>query len=62
MRLLCGSRDGGRVDDELAVFCRAEHQRLVGVLSLYCRDRHVAEELAQDTIVRIIRDWGRLRP
>jgi RNA polymerase sigma factor (sigma-70 family) len=49
------------VDDDLAVFCRAEHRRLVGVLSLYCRDRHVAEELAQDTIVRIIGDWGRVR-
>jgi RNA polymerase sigma factor (sigma-70 family) len=49
------------VDDDLSVFCQAEHRRLVGVLSLYCRDRHVAEELAQDTIVRIIGDWGRVR-
>ena len=49
------------MDDELAAFCRAEHLRLVGVLSLYCRDRYVAEELAQDTIVRVIGDWSRVR-
>jgi RNA polymerase sigma factor (sigma-70 family) len=49
------------VDDELAVFCHAEYRRLVGALSLYCRDRHVAEELAQDTLVRLIRDWSRVR-
>jgi RNA polymerase sigma factor (sigma-70 family) len=48
---------GGRVDEELAAFCRAEYGRLVGALSLYCRDRHVAEELAQDTIVRVIGHW-----
>jgi RNA polymerase sigma factor (sigma-70 family) len=49
------------VDDELVAFCRAEHLRLVGLLSLYCRDRYVAEELAQDTIVRVIGDWSRVR-
>ena len=49
------------MDDELVAFCRAEHLRLVGMLSLYCRDRYVAEELAQDTIVRIIGDWSRVR-
>jgi RNA polymerase sigma factor (sigma-70 family) len=49
------------VDDELVAFCRAEHPRLVGMLGLYCRDRYVAEELAQDTIVRVIGDWSRVR-
>jgi DNA-directed RNA polymerase specialized sigma24 family protein len=38
-----------------------EYQRLTGVLSLYCRDRHVAEELAQDTLIRVINNWGRVR-
>jgi RNA polymerase sigma factor (sigma-70 family) len=45
------------VDDELAEFCRAEHRRLVGALSLYCRDRHLAEELAQDALIRVIGNW-----
>jgi RNA polymerase sigma factor (sigma-70 family) len=49
------------VDDELAEFCHAEHRRLVGALSLYCRDRHVAEELAQDAIIRVIANWRRVR-
>ena len=49
------------MDDELAEFCHAEYRRLVGALSLYCRDRHVAEELAQDTLVRLIRDWSQVR-
>jgi RNA polymerase sigma factor (sigma-70 family) len=49
------------VDRELAEFCRAEYPRLVGVLSLYCRDGHVAEELAQDALVKVIGDWRRVR-
>jgi RNA polymerase sigma factor (sigma-70 family) len=49
------------VDDELAEFCHAEHRRLVGALSLYCRDRYLAEELAQDALVRVIGNWSRVR-
>ena len=49
------------MNGELAHFCRTEHPRLVGVLSLYCGDRYVAEELAQEAIVRVISDWGRVR-
>jgi RNA polymerase sigma factor (sigma-70 family) len=45
----------------LAEFCRAEHPRLVGLLSLYCRDRRIAEELAQDAMIRVISDWNRVR-
>jgi RNA polymerase sigma factor (sigma-70 family) len=44
----------------LAAFCEREHPRLVGVLTLYAGDRHVAEELAQDTIVRVIVNWPRV--
>jgi RNA polymerase sigma factor (sigma-70 family) len=62
MRLLMvGVVAGGRLTDELAEFCHAEHRRLVGALSLYCRDRNVAEEIAQDAIVRVIANWGRVR-
>jgi RNA polymerase sigma factor (sigma-70 family) len=49
------------VDDELAEFCHAEHRRLVGTLSLYCRDRYLAEELAQDVLVLVIGNWSRVR-
>lgn len=49
------------MDEGLAEFCRVEHRRLVGMLSLYCRDRHVAEELAQDALIRVISNWGRVR-
>jgi RNA polymerase sigma factor (sigma-70 family) len=49
------------VDAELTEFCQAEYRRLVGVLSLYCRDGHVAEELAQDALVRVVGNWRRVR-
>jgi RNA polymerase sigma factor (sigma-70 family) len=49
------------MDDELAEFCHAEHRRLVGTLSLYCRDRYLAEELAQDVLIRVIDNWGQVR-
>jgi RNA polymerase sigma factor (sigma-70 family) len=49
------------VDEELAVFCGIEYRRLVGMLSLYCGDRYVAEELAQETLVRVVRDWATVR-
>jgi RNA polymerase sigma-70 factor (sigma-E family) len=49
------------VDEELAEFCRVEYRRLVGVLSLYCGDPQVAEELAQDALVRVVSHWQRVR-
>ena len=49
------------MDRELAEFCRAEYRRLVGLLSLYCRDRHLAEELAQDALVRVVSHWDTVR-
>ncbi len=49
------------MDAELTVFCGIEYRRLVGMLSLYCGDRHVAEELAQETLVRVVRDWAKVR-
>jgi RNA polymerase sigma factor (sigma-70 family) len=49
------------VDTELAEFCHAEYRRLVGTLSLYCRDRQLAEELAQDALVRVIGNWNRVQ-
>ena len=42
---------------DMAEFCRGEHPKLVGVLTLYTGDRDLAEELAQDVIVRVISNW-----
>ena len=42
---------------ELDDFIAVHHGRLVGTLWLYCGDRDVAEELAQETLVRVCRDW-----
>lgn len=46
--------------DALAAFCRQEHPRLVGALSLYCGDAALAEELAQEALYRVCRDWSRV--
>lgn len=48
-------------ESEFSAFCEEEHPRLVGALSLYCGDRAVAEELAQDALARACRDWKRVR-
>lgn len=48
-------------DEELISFCGREHGRIVGLLSLYCGDAAVAEELAQDALARVCRDWRRVR-
>lgn len=48
-------------DDELAAFCRREHPRLVGALSLYCGEPQLAEELAADALVKAIDRWPRVR-
>ena len=44
-------------DESLAQLCRREHPRLVGLLALRVGDRRVAEELAQDTLVRLCQRW-----
>jgi RNA polymerase sigma-70 factor (ECF subfamily) len=50
-----------QVLEELERFCRREHPRLVGALGLYLGDVAVAEELAQEALVRAWRDWSRVR-
>jgi RNA polymerase sigma factor (sigma-70 family) len=47
-------------EDPRVAFCRREHPRLVGALSLYCGDSDVALELAQEALARACRDWGRV--
>lgn len=51
---------GGGTGD-VAAFCRREHRRLVGLLALYVGDRAVAEELAQETLVRVCEQWPKVR-
>ncbi len=41
-------------------FCAAQYPRLVGSLTLYLGDRAVAEELAQEALLRAFRRWGRV--
>lgn len=50
------------VDDlELTEYCRALWPRLVGGLSLHCGEPAVAEELAQETLVRVWQRWDTIR-
>ena len=44
-----------------AAFCAAQHRRLVGLLSLQVGDRHVAEELAQDVLLKVCEHWPKLQ-
>ena len=41
-------------------FCAAQYPRLVGGLALYVGDHAVAEELAQEALLRAFRRWGRV--
>ncbi|MDQ3964710.1 MAG: sigma-70 family RNA polymerase sigma factor [Actinomycetota bacterium] len=47
--------------DDLIKMCSAQYAPLVGLLGLYCGDRDVAEDLAQEALVRLCRDWRKVR-
>jgi RNA polymerase sigma-70 factor (ECF subfamily) len=47
--------------DEAAAFCRAEYPRLVGTLVLLLGDADVAQELAQEALLRACARWDRVR-
>lgn len=47
--------------EEVEEVCARLYPRLVGALSLYCRDGHVAEDLAQETLVRLWERWSSIR-
>lgn len=49
------------MDDDLADFCRREHRRLVAALVLLCGSTPMAEDLAQETLARVCKDWARIR-
>ncbi len=46
--------------DRLTRLCEEEYSRLVGLLGLYCGDALVAEEMAQETLIRLCRDWHKV--
>jgi RNA polymerase sigma factor (sigma-70 family) len=48
-------------DPQLAEFCRTEWPRLVGSIGLYFGDRELAEDLAQETLVRVCANWAKVR-
>jgi RNA polymerase sigma-70 factor (ECF subfamily) len=50
-----------RDEAEVEAFCRDAWPRLVGGLALWCDSRAVAEELAQETLVRVWTRWPRVR-
>lgn len=56
-----GGGDVSGRTEELEAFCRREYPRLVGALDLYLGDLHVAEELAQEALVRASKRWERVR-
>jgi len=47
-------------DGDVDGFCRREWPRLVGSLSLFTGDADLAEELAQETLARVCRDWRKV--
>jgi predicted RNA polymerase sigma factor len=46
------------VPGEAVELCRSLHPRLVGTLALHCGDVGVAEEIAQDALVRVVERWS----
>jgi RNA polymerase sigma factor (sigma-70 family) len=50
--------DDGGDPPELVAFCREIHPQLVGALTFYVGDQAVAEELAQEVLVRIWQHWA----
>lgn len=46
---------------DAAAFCAAEYPRLVGGLTLYTGDQYLAEELAQEALLRACQRWERVR-
>lgn len=48
-------------DPALVGFCQAVHPRLIAALMVTTRDRWVAEEVAQETVVRVCERWVSVR-
>lgn len=46
---------------QLIVICEREFPRLVSTLTLYCGDQDIAEEISQEALARLCRDWHKVR-
>lgn len=51
----------GAPPEGLADFCEQEYEGLVRVLSLYCGSGPVAEELAHEALIKVCRDWTKVK-
>jgi RNA polymerase sigma-70 factor, ECF subfamily len=49
------------VDPLLEGFCRKMHPRLVAAVSLHCGDGGLAEEIAQESLIRACARWSKVR-
>lgn len=47
--------------DDLSCFCRDEYPRLTRFLDVYCGDLAIAEELAQETLARVWKNWRKVK-
>lgn len=47
--------------DALDAFCRDAHPRLVAAFDHYFGDRWLAEELAQESLIKVCANWSRVR-
>lgn len=54
-------RTGTEVEPALAALTRELHPKLVGMLALSTGDRHLAEDLAQETLIRLHQHWSSVR-
>lgn len=43
--------------EAMSAFCRDRHRRIVGLLTFQVGDAQIAQELAQDTMVRVCQHW-----
>ncbi|HEV3400600.1 MAG TPA: sigma factor [Acidimicrobiales bacterium] len=50
-----------RGDREASEVCRYLYPRLVGALGLFCGDRAMAEDLAQEALARLWERWAKPR-
>jgi RNA polymerase sigma factor (sigma-70 family) len=49
------------MEPEVAEFCERVHPQLVGVLTVHCGRRDLAEETAQEALARAVAGWSRVR-
>ena len=47
--------------DDLSSFCRLEYPRLTRFLDVYCGNLAIAEELAQETLARVWKNWRKVK-